>query len=200
MVGPDRSTVIRDLRHGLRMLRQHPGCSAVAVVTLALGIGATTAVFSLVHAVVLRPFPFADQDELVVSWKKDTTAYSPWAELSYPEFEDWRAQSRSFSGLAALPTLAYGQGFVLTGRGEPALIESTKVTGRFFALLGVRPALGRGLDENDDLATSPKVVVVSHRLWRDYMDSDPKAVGRSLVLTGDSYTVAGVMPLSMATE
>ena len=196
MVGPDPSAVRQDLRDGLRILAKQPGFSAVAVLTLALGIGATTAIFSLVHAVVIRPLPFSAQERLVVAWKKDTTAYSPWAELSYPEFEDWQAQSTSFASLAAMPTLSYGQGFVLMGRGEPALVESTRVTGRFFTLLGVRAALGRGLDERDDLATSPKVVVVSHRLWRDYLDSDPKAVGRSLVLTGDSYTVVGVLPPS----
>ena len=196
MVGPDPGAVRQDLRHGVRMLAKHPGFSAVAVLTLALGIGATTAIFSIVHAVVIRPLPFPAQERLVVAWKKDTTAYSPWAELSYPEFEDWQAQSKSFSSLAAMPTLAYGQGFVMKGRGEPALVESTKVTGRFFALLGVRPARGRGLDENDDLPTSPKVVVVSHRLWRDHMDGDEEAVGRSLVLTGDAYTVVGVMPPS----
>ena len=186
----------QDIRFGLRGLSKNPGFGAVAVLTLALGIGATTAIFSVVYAVVIRPLPFAAPEQLVVAWKKDTTAYSPWVELSHAEFKDWQAQSRSFSGLAALPTLAYGQGYVLTGRGEPALIESTKVTGRFFSTLGVRPALGRVLDEGDDLLNAPKAVIISHRLWRDRLGGDPQVIGRSITLTGEGHTVVGVMPAS----
>ena len=185
-----------DLRFGLRILAKNPGPSAGAVLTLALGIGATTAIFSVVYAVIICPLPFAAQEQLVVAWKKDITAYSPWVELSHPEFEDWQAQSRSFASLAVLPTLAYGQGYVLTGRGEPALIESTKVTGRFFSTLGVRPALGRVLDESDDRSNGSKVVVISHRLWRDRLGGDPLVIGRSITLTGEGHTVVGVMPPS----
>jgi putative ABC transport system permease protein len=183
-----------ELARAVRALARDRAFSATVVVTLALGIGATTAGFGLVEAVVLRPLPFADQDRLVVAWKKDLVASTPWVEVAYAEFADWRAQSASFSGLAALPTLAYGQGFVLTGHGDPALLESTRVTGRFFPLLGVAPALGRVLDEGDDRADAPKVVVVSHRLWRERLGADPAAVGRPIVLTGEPYVVVGVMP------
>jgi putative ABC transport system permease protein len=183
-----------DLRQGLRSLARSPGLAAVAVLTLALGIGASTAVFSVLRAVVLHPLPFADQERLVVAWMKDVVAYSPWAELSYPDFRDWQSQSRSFSALAALPTLSYGQGYVMTGEGEAALVESTKVTGRFFPLLGVPAALGRVLDERDDRADAPKAVVLGHALWRDRFGGDPGVVGQSITLTGEPYTVVGVMP------
>ncbi len=186
--------LLQDLRHGLRILVQNPGFALVAVLTLALGIGATTAIFSIVHTVVLRPLPFAAQERLFVAWKKDTVAASPFLELSRAEFKDWEEQSRSFSGLAAMPTTAYGYGYVMTGRGETALLESSKVTGQFFSTLGVRPFLGRTLEASDDLVGAPRVVVVSHRLWRERFGADPRVIGEVVALTGEGYTVVGVMP------
>jgi putative ABC transport system permease protein len=183
----------RELGQSLRSLARDRGFSAVAVVTLALAIGATTGIFSVVYAVVIRDLPFAAEEQLVVAWK---VTDSPWAEVAYAEFKDWQAQSRSFSSLAALPTLAYGQGYVLTGHGDAALIESTKVTGRFFSLLGVPAALGRVLDENDDRVAAPKAVVISHRLWRERFGADPGIVGRPITLTGNAYTVVGVTPVA----
>src|ERR1051326_2546508 len=121
----------QDLRHGARMLAKRPGFTAVAVVTLALGIGANSAIFSVVHAVLLNPLPFPEQERLVVAWKKDLSSGNPLVELSFPEVRDWQARSRSFDGMAAMPTTVYGYGYVLTGRGEPVQLESAKVTGSF---------------------------------------------------------------------
>ncbi|HZC18543.1 MAG TPA: permease prefix domain 1-containing protein, partial [Rubrobacteraceae bacterium] len=103
----------QDLRYGARSLRKNPGFTLVAVLTLALGIGATTAIFSVVYAVLLRPLPFPEQERLVVAWKKDLTSGNPLVELSFPDFRDWQARSRSFTGLAVMPTTVYGYGYVL---------------------------------------------------------------------------------------
>src|SRR5262245_45841700 len=110
-------TLWQDLRFGARMLMKQPGFTLIAVITLALGIGANTAIFSAVYAVLLRPLPFTQQERLVVAWKKDTASGSPFIELSPAEFRDWQAQQQTFDSLAALPTTAYGYGFVMTGRG-----------------------------------------------------------------------------------
>src|SRR6266446_9518271 len=115
--------MIQDLRYGARMLLKHKGFTALAVLTLALGIGANTAIFSIVYEVLLRPLPFAGQERLMVAWKKDTTANSPLVELSVAESQDWQANSRSFDGLAVMPTTVYGYGYVLTGGGEAVQLE-----------------------------------------------------------------------------
>jgi putative ABC transport system permease protein len=158
------TTLLQDLRYGVRVLLKSRSFALVAVVTLALGIGASTAAFSVVHAVLLRPLPFPEQERLVVAWKRDAATNNPFVELSVPDVRDWQAQSRSFDGLAAMPTTVYGYGYVLTGRGEPVQLESAKVTGRFFDLLGARAAAGRVFDERDDRVGGPPVVVISDRL------------------------------------
>src|SRR5258705_11292347 len=107
--------MIKDIRYGVRGLLKRPGFAAVVVLTLALAIGANTAIFSIVYAVLLRPLPFPEQERLVVAWEKDTTAHTPFVELSIAEIRDWQAQNQSFTGLAAMPTTVYGYGYVLTG-------------------------------------------------------------------------------------
>lgn len=186
--------MIQDLRYALRMLLRHKGFTALAVLTLALGIGANTAIFSVVYAVLLRPLPFPGQEQLIVAWKMDTTTHSSLVELSVAEFQDWQAQSQSFDGLAVMPTTVYGYGYILTGNGEAAQLETSKVTGDFFALLRVQPALGRVIDETDDHPNAPKVAVLSDRLWRERFNGDPQIIGRSITLTEQAFTVIGVMP------
>jgi putative ABC transport system permease protein len=186
--------MFQDLRYGARMLLKHKGFTTLAVLTLALGIGANTAIFSIVYEVLLRPLPFAGQERLMVAWKKDTTANSPLVELSVAEFQDWQANSRSFDGLAVMPTTVYGYGYVLTGGGEAVQLESSRVTGSFFALLGVQPALGRLFDETDDHVNAPRVAVISDRLWRDRFSADPEIIGQTITLTQQGFTVVGVMP------
>src|SRR5499426_2494548 len=116
----------RDLRYGIRGLLKRPGFTAVVVLTLALGIGANTAIFSIVHAVLLRPLPFPQQERLVVAWKKDTATGTPLVELSAAEVRDWQEQNQSFTGLAVMPATVYGYGYLLTGRGDPVQLESAK--------------------------------------------------------------------------
>jgi putative ABC transport system permease protein len=190
------TTLLQDLRYGVRVLLKSRGFALVAVVTLALGIGASTAAFSVVHAVLLRPLPFPEQERLVVAWKSDAATNNPFVELSVPDIRDWQAQSRSFEGLAAMPTTVYGYGYVLTGRGEPVQLESAKVTGRFFDLLGARAAVGRVFGESDDRPGGPAVVVISDRLWRERFGADPKIVGQSVTLSQTPFNVIGVMPPS----
>jgi putative ABC transport system permease protein len=189
-------TLLQDFRFGLRVLLKSRGFALVAVVTLALGIGASTAAFSVVHAVLLRPLPFPEQERLVVAWKRDAATGNPFVELSVPDVRDWQAQSVSFEGLAAMPTTVYGYGYVLTGRGEPVQLESAKVTGRFFGLLGARAAHGRVFDERDDRVGGPAVVVISDRLWRERFGADPKVVGQTVTLSQTAFNVIGVMPPS----
>jgi len=186
--------MFQDFRYGARMLLKHKGFTTLAVLTLALGIGANTAIFTIVYEVLLRPLPFAGQERLMVAWKKDTTANSPLVELSVAEFQDWQANSRSFDGLAVMPTTVYGYGYVLTGGGDAVQLESSKVTGSFFALLGVQPALGRVFDETDDQVNAPRVAVISDGLWRDRFSADPEIIGQTITLTQQAFTVIGVMP------
>ncbi|MDX6613984.1 MAG: hypothetical protein QOD75_3170 [Blastocatellia bacterium] len=190
------TTLLNDFRSGVRGLLKRPGFAAVIVLTLALGVGANTAIFSFVYGVLLRPLPFPDQQRLVVAWEKDTTANTPFVELSVAEIRDWQSQNQSFTSLAAMPTTVYGYGYVLTGRGEPVQLESSKVTGSFFSILGARASLGRVFDEQDDQPGSPNVVVLSNRLWRERFNSDANIVGQSITLSQQSFTVLGVMPAS----
>ena len=187
-------TLWQDLRYAVRILIRKPGFALIAVVTLALGIGANTAIFSIIHAVLLRPLPFAEQERLVVAWKKDTVAYNPLVEMAFAEFRDWQVQSRNFDGMAVMPTIVLGAGYVMTGRGEAVQIESSKVSGGFFGLLGAKAALGRVFNESDDVVNGPKVAVLSDQLWRGRFNADPKIIGQTITLTEQSFTVIGVMP------
>src|SRR5262245_29776730 len=186
--------MIQDLRYGARTLLKHKAFAAVAALTLSLGIGANTAIFSVVHTVLLRPLPFAQQEQLVKLWKRDTTSDSPFVELSPAEVRDWGQQTTRFSSIAALPATVYGYGYVLIGRGDAVQLESAKVTGSFFSLLGAQAAHGRVFNEADDQANGPKVVILSDRIWRERFNADPNFIGQGITLTEGSYTVVGVMP------
>jgi putative ABC transport system permease protein len=187
-------TMLKDIRYGVRGLLKRPGFAAVVVLTLALGVGANTAIFSIVYAVLLRPLPFPEQERLVVAWEKDTTANTPFVELSVAEIRDWQAQNQSFTSLAAMPTTIYGYGYVLTGRGDPVQLESARVSGSFFSILNAHAALGRVFDERDDQVNAPNVVVLSDRLWRERFKSDAHIVGQTITLNQQGFTVMGVMP------
>ncbi len=186
--------LVQDLRFGLRMLRKNPGFSFVAILTLALGIGANTAIFSVVNAVLLRPLPFAAQEQLVALWKRDTASNQPFVELAMAEARDWGRQAQTLSGVAVLPATVYGYGYVLTGRGEAVQLESAKVSGNFFSLLGAQAERGRALNESDDVVNGAKVVVLSNRVWRERFNADPRVIGQSVTLSEANFTVIGVMP------
>ena len=184
---PWLDAVVRDVRHGIRALRRAPMLTLVAVATLALGIGANTAVFSVVNAVLLRPLPFKDGSRLVSVWSADPKNPSAtW--VSFPDFIDIRTQSRSLAGLASW----YGYEMVLTGTAEPQRVQVVVVIGDLFSVLGVPPALGTTLRAERD--APEQGVVLSHRFWAERFGSDPAIVGRGLTLSGKSYRVVGVMP------
>jgi putative ABC transport system permease protein len=182
----------QDIRYGLRQLRRNPGFTAVAVITLALGIGANTAIFSVVNAVLLRPLPFAAPQQLVsvVSTRLRGNVAD---NASYPDFADWRAQNHAFSQMAAYHT----DNFTLAGRGEAMHIQGAVVSADLFSLLGVEPSMGRGfLTDEDKLpaANGAFAIILSHRLWRERFGGDPGIVGRTIEIDNRNFTVVGVMP------
>jgi putative ABC transport system permease protein len=181
-------TIWQDVRFGARMLWKRPGFTAVAVLTLALGIGANTAIFSVVNGVLLRPLPYRTADRLVFlsEWSQQVPNMS----VSYPNFLDWQAQAQSFDALAAFRS----NGFVLTGAGEPERLTAREVTQQFFPALGVAPALGRDFLPEEDRAGGSKTVLLSHGLWQRRFGGDPGVLGRGLMLNNESYTVVGVLP------
>jgi len=181
-----------DLRYAVRTLTKSPGITALAVLALAVALGANGALFGVVDAVVLRPFPFVDQDRLMILWQEDRGRNQPFVEVSFPDFLDWRAQSTSFESMADMPSV--NQGFRWTGDGEPSRVEGRLVSADFFRVLGSQPALGRTFAAEDDRPGADRVVVVGHGFWRRRLGGDPEAVGRSIRLDDTPFTVVGVMP------
>ena len=181
----------RDFRFALRRITKAPGFALTTVLTLALGIGATTTMFSVINAVLLRPLPFPEPNRLVAAGSVDsrrTPSNSP-DSMSYPDFFDWRSQNRSFSGLAS-----YHDSYVtLTGAGDPKHLDGEIVSADFFNVLGIQPEIGRGVSLDDE-KPGAHVVVLSHELWQSAFGSDRDIVGRSITLDNNSYTVIGVMP------
>jgi predicted permease len=185
------NTLFHDLRYGMRMLAKNPGFSAVAVLTLALGIGATTAIFSVVNGVLLNPLPFAQSERLVALYSR--TPQDPQWSISYPNFLDWVRNNRSFSALAAYRA----DNFNLTGVGEPERVPTEMVSASFFPTLGVKPVIGRVfLPEEDRLGAAP-VALISGGFWKRRFGSSPGVLGQSLMLNGTAYTIIGVIPVSL---
>jgi putative ABC transport system permease protein len=179
----------QDLRFGLRMLRKNPGFTAVAVVTLALGIGANTAIFSVVYAVLLRPLPYRDPSQLV--WVTEFFPKVNETLVPHPDFFAWREQCHAFESVAAFRG---GGDFNLTGHGEPERLAGVRVTHNFFSLLGIRPALGRDFLPEEDEPGGPHVVVLSHALWLRRFGADPAILGKAVTLDGSSHSVVGILP------
>ncbi len=183
-------SMIQEFRHGLRLLGRNRGFAAIGILTLALGIGANTAMFSIVNGVLLNPFPYPATDSLmfVSAWSAQFNVSVP---LTYADYLDLRHDSRLFQHLAA----ARGSGFNLTEAArEPARVKGATVSANAFPLLGMQPALGRTLQEADDREGAERVAVISHALWTTRYDGDPGVIGRSIGLDGQTYTVVGVMP------
>jgi putative ABC transport system permease protein len=181
-------TIWQDVRFGVRMLLKKPVFTAVAVVALALGAGANTAIFSVVNGVLLRPLPYKDPDKLVRigEWSKEVPGMS----ISYPNFKDWRERNRVFDGLAATQFDSYN----LTGGDEPERLQGRNVSYNFFDVLGVAPAFGRSFRADEDRAGAERVCVISHGLWERRFGGDRKIVGKALTLNAEPYTVVGVLP------
>jgi putative ABC transport system permease protein len=174
--------MFQDLRFGLRMLLKNRGFTVIATLTLGLGIGANTGVFSVAYTTLLRPLPFKEQERLVVAWKSDETTKHPFVEISIPEFNDWRNQNRVFEHLAAMTTSIYGFSYTLTGRGEPERIHSARVSADFFPALGVAPRLGRAFTADEDRPGAARVAVISHGLWQKRFNADPNLVGQMITV------------------
>jgi len=182
-----------DLGGAARRLRRAPGFALVAIATLALGIGATTAIFSVVNAVLLRPLPYPDPDRLVVLWLNNQAEQIDRDITSYPTFLDWR-EARAFTGMAGY----FGRVGTFTGDGDAEQYAGARVTGDFFRVLQVPPELGRAIGEGETRAGDDQVVVLSHGLWTRRFGGDPAVVGRSVVIDDQAHEVIGVMPRGFA--
>jgi putative ABC transport system permease protein len=187
---PILETFLQDTRYALRTLRKNPGFTAVAVLTLALGIGANTAIFSVVYAVLLKPLPFTNPDQLVTAFQANKQQGVAETGCSYLNFEEWRAQNHVFSEMAG--NLAHQ--LTLTGRVEPTVVNTSVVTPEFFALLDVKPLAGRIFSSQDGNQGAPPVVLVSEDLWRGRFSADPKIIGTSINLDQRPFTVIGIIP------
>jgi putative ABC transport system permease protein len=179
-----------DLRYGVRMLWKNKGFTAVAVVALALGIGANSAIFSVVNTVLLRPLPYREPVCLVMLWEDNSKIGYPRDTPAAANYIDWRDQSTVFEGMTATAD----RSFNLTGAGEPERFDGKRVSTNFFSLLGVEPQLGRGFVPEEDVPGADHVVVLSHGLWQRRFGSDRGMVGKSITLNGEGYTVVGIMP------
>jgi predicted permease len=181
--------LVQDMRYGARLLRRHVGFSLSAISILALGIGATTAIFTVVNAVLLEPLPYRDPDRLALMWERNTTIGKERDSVAPLNYLDWKAQNVTFEGLAAF---RFGR-FVLTGIGEAEEIVNVAVRGDLFRVLGVNASLGRTFTESEE-RRDERVVVLTHEFWQRHFGGDRTIVGRTLTLTGRSYTIVGVMP------
>ena len=180
----------QDIRYGVRMLLKAPSISIVATIALALGIGANTAIFSVVNAVLLRPLPFANSEGLMNVWETDSVRGYKRGSASYPNFADWREQNHVFERMSSY----YTNNFILTGRGDSTRLQGAVVNADLFPLLRATPMLGRGFLPEDDQPEKGQVVVLSQELFQTRFNADPNVLNQSMMLDGKNYTIVGVMP------
>jgi predicted permease len=191
--GASLDSLLQDLHYGTRMLRKNSAFCAIAILTLALGIGASTAVFSLVNAVLLKPLPYPNSQQIVFPWRQPPVGLNlgynemPWGR---PDFLFFARESKTFQSVSAFKS----DSFNLTGSGDAARVDGLRASAGFFPSLGISPIIGRTLTAEEDQAGHEHVVVLSYRLWRDRFGSDTQILGRALQLNSESYTVIGVMP------
>ena len=178
----------RDLQYGLRLLTRQPAFTSIALLTLTLGIGANTAIFSLINSVLLRPLPYPDADRLV--WLTERADRIPTRWISYPNFLDWRERNQSFESIA----LIRGWQVTLTADGEAQSINARLVSADYFRVMGTRPMLGRDFNSNEDTFGAPRVVALSHAFWQSQYGGDPEIVGKPITLDNQSFSVIGIMP------
>jgi len=187
---PILETFLQDTRYAFRMLRKNPGFTAVAILTLALGIGANTAIFSVVYAVLLKPLPYANPDQLFNVFQAQPQAGIGGTGWSYANFAELREQNRVFSEMAG----SQQHQLTLTGRGEPSVVNTSVVTPELFSLFGEKPLAGRAFFPEDGKPGAPPVVILSESLWRGTFGADPNTIGSSINLDKRSFTVVGIMP------
>src|SRR5690349_21413302 len=183
-------TFLQDLRFGVRMLAKSPLFSAIAIFTLALGIGANTAIFSVVNGVLLNPLPFPHSDQIVSLFTQMPNFKN--GSISYPNFEDWCRMNRTFSSMAAYRS----DGFNLVGTGDPERLHGEMVSAGFFEMLGVNPVLGRTFSPDEDRIGANPTVMITEGLWKRKYGSDPNILGQRMVLNGVGRTIVGVVPAS----
>jgi putative ABC transport system permease protein len=180
--------LLQDIRYSARMLWKSPGFTLNAVITLALGIGGNTAIFSLVNGILLRQLPFRQPEQLVwVSSRRVDPGKHP---FNIPDFIDYRDQNQSLSGIAAFSNWSAN----LTNQGEPERLQGLRISANTFDMLGVDAVAGRALQPADDTPGQERVAVLGYRLWQRRFGADPKIVGKNLTLNGASYTIVGVLP------
>ena len=182
----------QDIRYTFRSLLRQPAFALIAILTLGLGIGANTAIFSVVNGVLLSPLPYREPERLVLLWESVTDL--PQISVSYPDYLDWRQRAKSFEGIAVYDE---GDSYTLTGAGDPETVQGHLASGNLFSLLGIRPALGRLLSPADDSPGAAPATVLSDGFWHRRFGADSGIVGRTLLLNGAPYTVAGVLPPDM---
>jgi predicted permease len=182
--------MMQDLRYGLRMLAKSPGFTAVAILTLALGIGANTALFSVVNGVLLNPLPYPHPEQLV--WLAESKPNFATGSISFPNFQDWQKNNQTFSSMG----LSRGYSYNLTGLGEAEQLRGRLISSDFFGVLGVNPAIGRSFAPGEDAIGAAPIAMISGGLWKRKFGSSPEVLGKSLTLDGKDYTVVGVIPAS----
>jgi putative ABC transport system permease protein len=183
-------TVLHDIRYSLRILLKRPGFTLVAVITLALGIGANTAIFSVINAVLIRPLPFKNPDRLMTVWENNLKQGQNHGAVGGANFTDWKNQNHVFESLAAY----FNWNYNLTGGDEPQRLRAVLVSGEFFETLGVEASEGRALTPDDDQDGNDDVIVLSHALWQNRFGASPEIIGQTVKLNGRGHTVVGVMP------
>ncbi len=183
-------TLFKDIRYGIRGLAKRPSFTVIAVITLALGIGANTAIFSVVNAVLLRPLPYAEAERLFVPWGSRGNMQNH-TNVSYPDFVDWQAQTKTLEHVAAYNS----SGTLLReGDAEAELIVGASVSADLFPLLKVAPVLGRPFTRADDQQNAPAVIVLGYGLWQRRFNSDPNIIGKQIRIGSSSATVLGILP------
>ncbi|MGH7448699.1 MAG: ABC transporter permease, partial [Longimicrobiales bacterium] len=188
-------TFLRDVGYALRALTRNPAFAAAAVLTLALGIGANSAIFSVVYGILLRPLPYPNAERIHVVWNNNTREGIERDVTSFPNFTDWRTRGDAFAALAGFTRSGFAS---LTDGGEPEQLRVTSVTGDFLRVFGVSPEIGRGFTAEEMLPGSDRAALLSAGLWQRRFGGDRNIVGRTITLNGQPYVVAGVMPASFA--
>lgn len=191
-LGRNIHNLLQDWRLAFRIARKSPAFTLIVVVTLALGIGANTLIFSVVHAVLLRPLPFHEPDRLMVAWENDLKHGQQQLDVSRPDYDDWLAQNHVFSEMAIYTNATVS----LTGVPDPERLEEHEISASFFPLMGITPIAGRTFTPAEDTAGGAPVALISEQLWRRRFGADPGAVGRALILGGKPYTLVGIIPAS----